>query len=340
MRTNAVQCGHLILATLLLCLPAFGAETEATSLTQAIERQIASVRYRQNALQNQLREEQNRVLYSINMCDGRLTLEAGVPISTTNQTAQSTVYFTPYGGNRIALYDGAVWQYYSFTERSIALSGLTSGKNYDVFIYDNGGVLTLELSAAWTTNSARADALAVQDGVLVKSGALTRRFLGTFRTTSTTTTEDTLTQRFLWNQYNRVTRPFIVTEATDSWAYTSTTVRSTNNSTANRFEFVVGVAGETDIRSLSLLLAISDDDAEMITGVDQGGTTTIDSYGFGSHGASTYASQIEGVNYFSPGLGYSFCQWVESGNTGGTEYGDAGDASARIQSGLFAFGAM
>jgi hypothetical protein len=37
--------------------------------------------------------------------DFRLTLESGVPVSSTDQTAKTTLYATPYLGNRIALFE-------------------------------------------------------------------------------------------------------------------------------------------------------------------------------------------------------------------------------------------
>lgn len=173
---------------------------------------------------------------------GRLTTESGVSISTGNRTAQSTLYYTPYNGNQLAVYDGTRWRLYSFTEISIALSGLTTDKNYDVFVYDNAGTLTLELSAAWTNDTTRADALALQDGVYVKSGTTTRRYLGTIRTTNTTTTEDSATKRFVWNAYNRSIRPLFVEETTSSWTYSTTTWRQLNNSAANQVNVVAGLA--------------------------------------------------------------------------------------------------
>jgi len=141
------------------------------------------------------------------VCQGRLTVESGVAVSTSDQTGKSNLYFTPYRGNKVALYDGSRWKLYAFSEVSLSLTSLTSGKNYDVFLYDNSGTLTLELSAAWTNNTTRADALSTQDGVTVKSGAATRRWLGTIRTTGATTTEDSATKRFVANAYNWQPRP-------------------------------------------------------------------------------------------------------------------------------------
>jgi hypothetical protein len=123
---------------------------------------------------------------------GRLTTESGVPVSTTDRASQGTVLYTPYLSDYARLYDGTRVREYSFTERSLSLTGLlTSGKNYDWFLYDSSGTLTLELSAAWTNDTTRADALAWQTGLgWVKSGTPTRFWLGTMRATGTGTTED------------------------------------------------------------------------------------------------------------------------------------------------------
>lgn len=180
-------------------------------------------------------------VFDLGLCEGRLTLESGVPVSSSDQTAKTSIYFTPYKGNRVALYDGSAWDVYAFTEKTLALGTLTSGLPYDVFLYASGGVLTLE-ALAWTNGTTRATALTTQDGVLVKTGATTRRYLGTFYTTSATTTEDSVTKRFLWNYYNRVRRPVRRLESTATWAYTTATFRQANASASNQVEMVVGVA--------------------------------------------------------------------------------------------------
>jgi len=179
----------------------------------------------------------------VGLVNGRLTTESGVAMSTSDRTSQSTVYFTPFNGNQIALYDGTGWSIRTFTERSLTLSGLTSGKNYDVFIYDNAGTITLELSTAWTSDTARADALTTQDGVLVKSGATTRRYLGTLRTTSTTATEDSAAKRFLWNYYNGEERS-LLKSISASYTYAST-IRQINADATAQVEVVCGQVGRT-----------------------------------------------------------------------------------------------
>lgn len=172
----------------------------------------------------------------------RLTLTSGTPVTTSDVTAAGTIYACPYNGNAIALYDGTNWNIRTSAEFSLALSGLTSGKPYDVFCYDNSGTPTLEF-LVWTNDTTRATALTYQDGVLVKSGAATRRYLGTFYTTGTTTTEDSASKRFLYNYYYRVERPLIAAlETTNTWTYTTNTWRQANANAANQLDFVLGVA--------------------------------------------------------------------------------------------------
>lgn len=184
-------------------------------------------------------------LLSRNAVGGRLTLTAGSPVTTADVTGATSVYFTPYSGSLFAglvsLYDGARWRLYTFAERTLALGTLTAGLPYDVFLYDNAGTLTLE-AVAWTNATTRATALATQDGILVKSGATTRRYLGTFYTTAATTTEDSAAKRYLWNYYNRVRRRLYVGESTAQWNYSTDTIRQANGSTANQLAFVLGVA--------------------------------------------------------------------------------------------------
>jgi hypothetical protein len=183
---------------------------------------------------------------TIGVANGRLTTETGVPVSTSDRTSQSTIYYSLYGGNQIGLYDGAAWTLQNFSELSLALSGLTSGKNYDVFVDYNSGTPQLVLSSAWSSDTARADAIALQDGIYVKSGTPAYRLVGTIRTTSTTTTEDSSVKRFVWNLYNRRPRLMARVETADTWAPgTAATYRQANANTANQFEVITGIAEDS-----------------------------------------------------------------------------------------------
>lgn len=262
-------------------------------------------------------------------CEGRLTLTSGTPVTTTDVPGATTVYFTPYKGNRIALYDGAaVWTVYAFTEKSVALGTLTNDLPYDVFIYDNAGTPALEI-LAWSSKTARATALTTQDGVLVKTGATTRRYLGTFHTTAATTTEDSAAKRLLWNYYNRVRRSLLAVDTTNTWNYTTATFRQANGSTANQVAVIVGVAESAiDLRLLAnafntatgvnFAVAIGEDSTSTpsTTGLMQIGTTYVIGFGVGAE------AQLTKI----PAAGYHFYAWLEFSVAAGTTtwQGDGG----------------
>jgi len=235
--------------------------------------------------------------------NGRLTLQSGVAVSTTDQTAKTTIYFTPYQGNRIALFDGSAWAGISFTELSLALGTLVIDKNYDVFVWNNAGTLTLELGAAWTSDIARADAISLQDGVYVKSGATTRRYLGTFRTTTATTTEDSLLKRFVWNRANSMGRDVYFTDAV-MHTYDGA-VRMWANSPDSRIQFVSGLAEEVIGINVSAEMTAATAGYFIIAGIGLDGLTpyrTLETYvQSNASGLSTKSSATEAM---APQLGY------------------------------------
>lgn len=178
---------------------------------------------------------------AISLCDFRLTLTSGTPITTADVTGAGTLYCSPYKGNRIALYDGvSAWNIRASAEFSLALV-LTSGKPYDIFCYDNAGVPTLE-ALVWTNDTTRATALTLQNGVLVKSGATTRRYLGTIYASGANTTEDSFAKRYVWNYYNRITRPMKAVDTTNTWTYSTASYQQADANAANQLAFVIGWA--------------------------------------------------------------------------------------------------
>lgn len=260
--------------------------------------------------------------------DGRLSLTSGTAVTTADVTAAGTIYFTPYLGNRLALYDGAAWTIITFSERSLALS-ITSGKNYDVFVYNNSGTATLELSAAWTNDTTRADALTTQDGVLVKGGATTRRYIGTIRASGANTTEDSQTKRFVFNYYNRVPRFFFKTESTDSWNYTTATIRQANGAAGNQIEVVNGSSTESPMIDLMLQAVQGNPSSgvEVCAGFGEDSTTAFASgQVLGNVTTSTIRLPIVSFLKKPVALGYHYYAWLEfSAATGTTTwYGDNG----------------
>lgn len=265
------------------------------------------------------------------VCNGRLTLTTGTPVTTSDVTAATTLYFAPYEGRQIGLYDGSsAWTVVSFNELSIAVPATTSTM-YDVYVYNNSGTATLELTA-WTNDTTRATALTKQDGVLVKTGATTRRYVGSFRTTGVSgQTEDSVAKRFVWNYYNRKERPMRVFETTDSWTYTTATIRQANANAANQLDMVVGVSEDTVAATLSAQSAnttISSSRAIMI-GLDSTTARSSSSTALRMSSEASVAEISSATSTFNDfvGVGRHTLTWLEWSSVTGTStwYGDGGN---------------
>lgn len=233
---------------------------------------------------------------------GRLTLESGVPVSTTDQTAKTNVYYTPFVHNVVPLWDGYKWVPVEFTEKTLTLGTLTSGLPYDVFGYLSSGALVLE-SLAWTNGTTRATAVTLQDGRYCKSGDKTRLLLGTFYTTSTTTTEDSLEKRFLDNIYNTVPRRQYVAPGGTNSSTSSTSAEYNNAGALCKIQNITSLPSGKDIDIYSSPGAIQS-------------TVALDVTRVGFQKNSTSPSHLDGL----------IIDWV-SPTTGGTNSARAAGAS-------------
>lgn len=258
---------------------------------------------------------------TVDVIGGRLTLTSAVPITSSDVTGAGTLYYTPFGHGQINLYDGSVWVTRSFSETSLSLT-ITDATNYDVFGYWTGSALALELTA-WASATARATALTRQDGILVKSGDATRRYLGTIRASGTNVCEDSVAKRFVWNAYNRANRIlYRRDESAVSWVAPGSAWQMANNSSANRVEIVVGLAEVEIDLVIGVLPGGGAVNSGMGVAVGEDSTTTpTNTYVVGQYMIymSTITVHVETHFRKMPAIGYHFYQWLEFGN-GGTFY--------------------
>jgi hypothetical protein len=274
---------------------------------------------------------------------GRLTLTTGLPVTTADVTGASatTLYYAPYGGcNQIDLFDGTTWARNAFAQISIAVPATTS-QMYDVFAYDNAGVVALELTA-WTNDTTRATALVAQNGVWVKTGVTTRLYLGSFRTTTVSgQTEDSQAKRFVYNYYNRVRRSLMKTDTTANWSYTLATIRQARATATNQVEIVNGVAEDVISISVRVPTTNSTNRAAVLVTIGENSTTAGATGVVGGNNKagvdgsnSAYATLIAELVKVPP-VGYSYYAWLEASEVAGTEvwYGGpllAGGASSGL----------
>ena len=272
---------------------------------------------------------------SKNAVAGRLTLTSGTAITTADVSSASTIYFTPFRGNTIAIYDGTQWDGVAFSEVSVTVPATTSTP-FDVFATANSGTLSL-IVTSWTNDTTRATALTTQDGVLVKSGTTTQRYLGSGRTTSVSgDTEDSKAARYLWNYYNRVPRTMQVTEGTDTWTYTTAAFHQTNATSRNQLELMIGVS-EDMVGATAMSMAANTSASASASGLTILVGIGLDATNTASVGYMNAASEICGTNaiggivaqwYGYPGIGRHFLAWLEYSEAMGatTWYGDNGSA--------------
>lgn len=253
----------------------------------------------------------------------RLTSVSGSPVPS-RQTGIGTIYLTPFISGEIWTYDSSVWTQHLSAEVSLALT-VTSGKNYDVFAYWTGSAVALELSAAWTNDTTRADALATQNGVFVKSSDHSRRHVGLIRASGTNITEDSYAKAFLVSCCNPVQRIQIGTDTTDNWTESSTTwVAMNGGNAAWKREFLVpyniGESVTPYYVTARLTLRVAGDGTNNpYVGIALDVTNALSSDAEAAFGAASSTSSQVACNYRSNtiGIGYHYLQGIEE-VTGGT----------------------
>lgn len=287
---------------------------------------------------------------------GRLTLTTAVPVTTSDVSAAGTVYYTPHRNNRIVLYDGSKWVWYTFTELSQATTDATkspaacgNNSNYDVFVWNDAGTLRATRGPAWSSGVARGAGagtteLEFFEGRYVNKEAITngpaaRRglYVGSVRTDGAAVVNDTLALRHVWNTYNRVERALLVIEATNNWAYSTNVLRQANANAANQISLLAGMVEDAVEVEVRAHMANDTGGAAASVGIGLDSTSTnvagalVTQITLGA-ALTGYAAGAKYVGF--PGLGYHYLAWLEAatatGNT--TWYGD--NASSVLQSGM------
>lgn len=262
--------------------------------------------------------------------DHRLSINSLQPVPTADN-ASGALYYTAYKGTNISLYNGTAWVVRQFVEASIPIAGLISPRPYDVFCYDNNGTPTLEI-LAWATNSARATALVRQDGVYVKNGDPTRKFIGTFAPTAGNVVTDSARQRLVWNMYNRVRRNLAVKEAAASWNYSVANWHQVNGNPNNQVETVVGLvednielqANSSVTNTVAGTVALTGIGLDITTGSNANISGRVD-----VPLANAYAQAIAKLSDYAQ-LGYHQYVWVEYSGGGATTWSGTSNSSAGI----------
>lgn len=264
---------------------------------------------------------------------GYLTATSGTPIIAGDVLAATAVYYTPYVGLLVPIYNGTSMVPTSIvSELSLTLSSSHAASNiYDFFIFMNGSVPTLGTGPSWSAGTsgsitagscargtgAGGTALSRVSGIWTNAVSVTMRYGNGSQTVSVNAGQGTYVGSMLmdgtngqvscyrtygqsrkfgiWNAYNRANIYLKGGDATGSWAYNSTTPRQSNGAAGNTIAVFAGLAEEQ--------FAITMDQnwtASIASGLSVGTTT-----GIGWNSTTAYTGNTAVQSITDPGAGAS-----------------------------------
>lgn len=212
---------------------------------------------------------------------GYLTPTSGTPVITAGVTAGTAVYYTPFTGNQIPIFDGVIFNITSFAELTLTLNANhVASAIYDCFVINDAGTVRLVTGPAWNTATAGSGArgtgsatteLVRQNGLWVNANSMTARngsdtytveakkgtYVGSISMDGTNGQVSCLTaygqsrKWGIWNAYNRRRILLQVGDSTASWTYSSATIRQSNGAAGNTGAVFCGLPEERAIARFS-----------------------------------------------------------------------------------------
>lgn len=189
-------------------------DSTMTSVSGLLNNKITAV---SGFLDNKINNININVNSTNDICNGRLSVNSGNPLA---EGSSDSLYFVPYDGNLISLYNGSSWETVSF-DTTLVKTVFTlyppqapvdpANTVFDIFAYLNNGSVSFE-SVNWSTNTSRINPLNKKDGVYVKYGDDTRRYIGSvmpisyggYPPTGGNKFNNTINHRYIYNYYNRI----------------------------------------------------------------------------------------------------------------------------------------
>jgi hypothetical protein len=200
---------------------------------------------------------------------------SGDVIQTGDVSGTTTVYYSPFVGNTIPIWNGSVFKSVVFSELTATLTGSGSPLNsiQDECVFSNNGVPTLVTGPAWTTATAgagnrgtgagtaqisRLQGIWVNANSIVGYNGLSSYTIpanqctyvgslsidGTAGQVSAFRSYGQSRKWGVWNAYNRQPIKMQAGDPSSSWNYSSATIRPSHNSTANSITTFVGLPEE------------------------------------------------------------------------------------------------
>lgn len=279
---------------------------------------------------------------------GYLTPTSATPVIAGDVTAATAIYYTPFVGNLIPIYNGSRMVPTEFTELTLTLASQHALSTfYDVFVFSNAGVLTLVTGPAWSTMTAGAGArgtgagttqLTRLNGYWVNAVSMTGRNGSTTYTVAAnlgtyvgsifvdgTAGQVTCHRAYgqsrkwgVWNAYNRQRIALQLGDATGSWVYSTNTIRQSRADATNVATVFAGLPEEMfAVRAQQGVQLDTNNGSAAIIGVGVNSTTAISGKrGFlnGMTVAPSPIADITAEHVVMPAIGIQNINFLESGN--------------------------
>jgi hypothetical protein len=244
----------------------------------------------------------------------------------------SNLLFAPDASNLVYTYEDSLWQTRVIPDAGItvACTGLSATTLYYLYVYDNGGTLTLDLSTTAPTT---------QNGINVKTGDTSRLMIARCRTNGAgdvvTHNEDAAWQ-LVTNEFNKRLIHLYVREATNTWTYASTTFRYARGSSSNAILFISD--GKNAIEAETVQMGQQNASGHRPIpgiGVDRSNGQDATLIAYPGHQTNSQLMHVQAKYGGILSAGFHYIAWIEAcqSTTTITFYGDAG-APTVLQSGM------
>ncbi len=278
---------------------------------------------------------------------GRLTPTSATPIIATDASAQSTVYYTPYAGNLIPIYDGSNFVLTAFSELSMVMSGANFAANgiYDLYIASDSGTLRLGIGPVWGTLTAGSGArgtgagtteLQRVSGLWTNKNSMTVRYASgsTFTAAANQATyvgsivmDGTNSQVSchvsygqsrkcgIWNAYNRKKILLSAGDSTASWTYDTQTLRQSRATAGNTLQIFTGLPEEFVIAEFNQKVGVSTTSENPQIGIGLNSTTAISGFSSTDQLAVNFTIGLNANLTLAPTIGINNLNMLEAGGS-------------------------
>jgi len=248
----------------------------------------------------------------VSVPQGRLTLTSGAAVSVSDISAATAIYYTPYIGHQIPIWDGTQFTLRTFAELTLTLSASHLANTiYDVFVFLDGATTTIGTGPAWNTSTAGSGARGSGAGTTElerKNGLWTNKNAMTMRNGGTTYAVEANKATYVgsiymdgtngqisahvtfgqsrkwgvWNAYNRLPIKVKAGDSTASWDYRTAVIRQQNGTAGNKITVFTGLPEEFISLELEGRVSLT---------LDAGGTSATGFLGIGWNSTSAYSGK-------------------------------------------------